>query len=266
MVFDAMTLKIIYRSALRPGTPKDPNNRLVDAGGEEDHQHHEKPTKHPTPVPNGEKSAPSDTPTVYIKSRHDDGPTSSKPFPGFNPDDLVGRTILLPPGDNGERQRAKVTRKVVEDIEQADGERVQNLSFILGIGNGKLEEIISYNQLVDHLEAASNDDNEISDDLFKFRALIGHQGPLKPPDLNWKGCKYNVLVDWETGEKTYEPLSVLAADDPVTCAMYAKENDLLHIDGWKRFRNLAKRDKTLTRAVVQSRIRQARRAKKYMFG
>ena len=119
---------------------------------------------------------------------------------------------------------------------------------------------------MDHLEAAANDDNEISDDLLKFRVLIGHQGPLKPTDPNWKGCKYNVLVDWETGEKTYEPLSVLAADDPVTCAMYAKENDLLHIDGWKRFRNLVKRDKTLTRAVMQSRIRQAKRAKKYMFG
>ena len=128
-----------------------------------------------------------------------------------------------------EEAKAQVTRKVVEDIEQADGERVQKLSFILGVGNGKLEEMISYNQLGDHLEAASNDDDEISDDLFKFRALIGHQGPLKPTDPNWKGCKYNVLVDWETGEKTYEPLSVLAADDPMTCAMYAKENDLLHI-------------------------------------
>ena len=266
MVLDAVTHKIIYRSALRPRTPKDPNKRLAYAGGEEDHQPHGKSTKHPTPVPNGAKSAESDTPAVYIKSRHDDGPTSSKPLPGFDPDDLVGRTFLLPPGENGERLRAKVTRKVVEDIEQADGERIQKLSFILGIGNGKLKEIISYNQLVDHLEAAANDDNEISDDLFMFRALIGHQGPLKPTDPNWKGCKYNVLVDWETGEKTYEPLSVLAADDPVTCAMYAKENDLLHIDGWKRFRNLAKRDKTLTRTVMQSRIRQARRAKKYMFG
>ena len=50
---------------------------------------------------------------------------------------------------------------MVEDIEHADGERIQNLSFILGIGNGKLEEIISYNQLVDHLEAAANEDYEI---------------------------------------------------------------------------------------------------------
>ena len=81
-----------------------------------------------------------------------------------------------------------------------------------------------------------------------------------------KDASVNILDDWENGEKTYEPLSVLAADNPVTCELYAKENDLLHIDGWKRFRNLAKRDKTLTRAVMQSRIRQARRAKKYMFG
>ena len=129
-----------------------------------------------------------------------------------------------------------------------------------------MEDIISYNQLVDHLKAAANEDNEIIDHLFKFRALIGRQGPLKPTDPNSKGSKFNVLVEWETGEKTYEPLSVLAADDPVTCATYAKENDLLHINGWKRFRNLAKRDKALTRAVMQSNLRQVRRSSKYMFG
>ena len=52
----------------------------------------------------------------------------------------------------------------------------------------------------------------------------------------------------------------------MTCATYAKENDLLHIKGWKRFRNLAKRDKTLARAVMQSKIRQVTRSSKYMFG
>ena len=129
-----------------------------------------------------------------------------------------------------------------------------------------MEELISYNQLVDHLESAANKANEINDDQFKLRPLIGHQGPLKPTDPNWKGCKFNVLVEWKTGEKTYEPLSILAADDPVTSATYAKDNDLLHIEGWKKFRNLAKRDKTLARAVMQSKIRQVRRSSKYMFG
>ena len=86
--------------------------------------------------------------------------------------------------------------------------------------------------------------------MVKESTLIGHQGPLKATDPNWKGCKYNILVDWETTEKTYEHISVLAADDPVICATYAKENDLLHLDGWKWFRNLAKMDKILTRAVM----------------
>ena len=266
MILDADSLKIIYRSAVRPRTPTNPNQRIADAGGENDHQPHSEPLKYPTSSSNGDKPTQTRHANCFHQSSHDDGPTSNKPLPEFDPDDLVGRTFLLPPGDNRERLRAKVTRKVVEVIEEAEGERVQKLSYILGIGNGKVEEIISYNQLVDHLEAAANEDNEISDDLFKFRALIGHQGPLKPTDPNWKGSKFNVLVEWETGEKTYEPLSVVAADDPVTCASYARENDLLHIDGWKRFRNMAKRDKTLTRAVMQSKIRQVRKSNKYMFG
>ena len=42
-VLDAETLRIIHRSALRPRTLKNPNKRLVDDGGEEDHQPHENP-------------------------------------------------------------------------------------------------------------------------------------------------------------------------------------------------------------------------------
>ena len=147
-----------------------------------------------------------------------------------------------------------------EVLEKAEGERVQNLSYILGIDNGKVEEIICYNELVDHLA------NEISDDFIQVQSTHWPPGTLKAIDPNWKGCIYNVLVEWEIGEKIYEPLSVLAADDPVTCATYAKENDLLHVDDWKRFMNLAKRDKTLTRAVMQSKNRQVRRSNKYMFG
>ena len=41
------------------------------------------------------------------------------------------------------------------------------------------------------------------------------------------------MVEWETGEITEEPLSLIAADDPVTCAEYAKKHDLLHLDAGK---------------------------------
>ena len=76
---------------------------------------------------------------------------------------------------------------------------------------------------------------------------------FRPSDLDWKGSKYNVQVEWETGEITFEPLSIIAVDDPVTCAAYAKESDLLALEGWHRFRSLAKKDIVLARAIKQRR-------------
>ena len=179
-------------------------------------------------------------------------------MPAFDPSDLIGRTFLLPPEENGERHRAKVTRQVVEIIDQDNGKRVENINFILDFGNGEVEELISYNQLLEHIENAQ--------EPYRFRAIIGHQSPLLASDPDWKGSKYNVQVEWETGEITFEPLSIIAADDPVTCAAYAKENDLLALEGWHRFRSLAKKDKVLARAIKQSKIRQVRRSQTYMFG
>ena len=101
---------------------------------------------------------------------------------------------------------------------------------------------------------------------YKFRAIIGHKGPLEATDPNRKCSKWNVQIEWETGEITFEPLSVIAADDTITCPAYAKEKNLYNLDGWKRFRNLIKKEKQLTRAIKHSKIRQVRHAKKYMFG
>ena len=120
---------------------------------------------------------------------------------------------------------------------------------------------MSYVQILDHL-----DHQEQYEDLYKFRAITGHQGPLSPQDENYKGSKYNVMEEWETGEITEEPLSLVAADDPVTCAVYAKKHDLLHLDGWKRLKHIAKNQKQLTRAINQSKIRQVRRSAVYQFG
>ena len=61
---------------------------------------------------------------------------------------------------------------------------------------------MSYVQNLDHLDQLKQ-----HDDLYKFRVITGHQGPLSPQDENYKGSKYNVMVEWDTGEITEEPLS-----------------------------------------------------------
>ena len=78
MVLWADTFEVIYRSAIRPRTLKNPNQRLVEVGGEEDHQPHSKSLKHLTSSIDVGKPTKPDTPTVFIKSRHDGGPTPSK--------------------------------------------------------------------------------------------------------------------------------------------------------------------------------------------
>ena len=268
-ILDQDTQKIIYRSAVRPKKSSTPNHRLAPHGGEVSTSSDPSEDKNSSGSPIGapEGSSPGQkAPTVFIRSRDEENPSGSKPMPTFDPSDLIGRTFLLPPEENGERHRAKVTRKVVEIIDQEDGKRVENINFILDIGNGKVEELISYNQLLEHLENAQDHDMGMDQELFKFRAIIGHQSPLLASDPDWKGSKYNVQVEWETGEITFEPLSIIAADDPVTCAAYAKEKDLLALEGWRRFRSLAKKDKVLARAIKQSKIRQVRRSQTYMFG
>ena len=48
------------------------------------------------------------------------------------------------------------------------------------------------------------------------------------------------MIEWETGEITAEPLSIIAVDDPVTCAIYAKQHNRLESNGWKRFEGIQK--------------------------
>ena len=74
------------------------------------------------------------------------------------------------------------------------------------------------------------------------------------------------MVEWETWEFTEEPLSIIAQDDPVICAAYAKEHKLLHLPEWKKLKHIAKHQKTLTRSINQTKIRQVRRSATYQFG
>ena len=242
-LLDDDTKKLLYRSAVRPSDSAHPNKRLVSDGGER--------SQNPKPI-------------VFVRSRQDNSQSATKPMAEYNPDDPIGRTFLLPKNEQGERLRATIKRKVIETSKLLDDQHknaIDKINFHLDVGQGRAETIMSYVQILDHL-----DQQEQQEDLYKYRAITGHQGPLSPQDENYKGSKYNVMVEWETGEITDESLSLIAADDPVTCAEYAKKHDLLHLDGSKRLKHIAKNQKQLTRAINQSKIRQVRSSAVYQFG
>ena len=172
-ILDHDTQKIIFRSAVRPKKSSTPNHRLVPHGGEvsasSDPSKDKISSGSPLGAPEG-YSPEQKAPTVFIRSRDEENPSGSKPMPTFDPSDLIGRTVLLPPEENGERHRAKVTRQVVEIIDQDNGQRIENINFILDIGNGKVEELISYNQLLEHLENAQDHDMGMDQELYRVQS------------------------------------------------------------------------------------------------
>ena len=154
----------------------------------------------------------------------------------------------------------------VIDIDIDDhGKPLEDIKFKLKINKDQAEEIMSYNQLMDYIKKGT-DAEEDPDSLFKFRDIVAHQGPLESTDPIHKGSKYNVMVEWESGEVTYEPLTLISKDDPITCAVYAKKHDLLDTIGWKHLKRYAKTSKRLTRAFKQSWIRQVRASARYQHG
>ena len=135
------------------------------------------------------------------------------------------------------------------------------MRFKCSINNDQYEDILAYNDIVHHLYLDKESDN-----LWKLKDITAHEGPLRQTDKNYKGSRYNVMIRWENDEVTSEPLDQFAKDDPVSCAQYALDNDLLSTEGWNRFRHIAKNQKKLKRMVRQAKLRSYKTSPKYMFG
>ena len=195
----------------------------------------------------------------FVKSQS--GEDEDNPIHMANIDipNLLGRSFLLPPEDYEERHMAKII-----DIDD-HGQPLEDIKFRLKINKDQAEEIMFYNQLMDYIQKGTDAEKD-PDSLLKFRDIDAHQGPLESTDPNHKGSKYNVMVEWASGELTYEPLTLISKDDPITCAVYAKKHDLLDTTGWKHLKRYAKTSNRLIRAAKQSRIRQVRASARYQHG
>jgi hypothetical protein len=96
--------------------------------------------------------------------------------------------------------------------------------------------------------------------MSKPQRIVGQQVSLRHSDHSYNGSRWNVMIEWETRMVTAEPLSKIVANDPVTCAIYDQDKDLLDEPGWKRFKGIAKRDKKMLRQVHRAKLRSFRGA------
>jgi hypothetical protein len=110
---------------------------------------------------------------------------------------------------------------------------------------------------------ARDNDNDI---VWKFKHIVSHQGPITSNHPDYNGSTYNLLIEWENWETTKELLQVIAKDDPVTCAIYAKDNGLLDLPGWKQFKSIARRQKKFTRMVSQAKLKSFNNSPKFKNG
>ena len=245
------TLKVVHRSNVRLALNPDDKNLRLD------------------PL------EPGDVATSIVKSRHDSADDGEilPPKPVIDPSELIGRTFLMDKED-GQRHRTRILNvmdeeeicKHVDDHERELFRLPGHVQFVCSVNDDDYEEILSYNELMDYIEKDERQhQDEDGNAMWKFKRVIGHEGPFRPSNPGHKGSRYNVLIEWENGEITSEPLSIFGKDDPVTYAVYAREHGLLEEEGWKRFKAIAKRERKMLHVVNQSRIRATRNAPRYKF-
>ena len=278
------TRKILSRSTLRPVDPNAPNKRLDLLSGEDLDTPKNSVVKSIAEkdmelitLENGEPTKTKQVQTIKTKGLEtinegeeeeeeennldtDNSKKRVRKMPVFKPADLVGRTYLMEPRDDGQKYRARIV-EAIEGFDDDLGRNPTRVKFKVSVNNEDFEELVAYNDVV---ESITKDDT--SEVIWRFKRITSHQGPLKPDHPDYNGSTYNVLLEWETGEITKEPLNMVAKDDPVTCAIYAAEHDLLDKPGWIRFRKIARRQKKLLRMTNQAKLRSYNTAPKYMFG
>ena len=137
-------------------------------------------------------------------------------------EDLIGRTYLTRPSQDGTKKRLKIVGQL-DNQERTINSTPAMIRFRATNDDNTVDKIIAYNQVIDRLENSNGYADE-----WKFKAITDHEGPLNQNHDRYKGSAWNVNIDWENAESTWEPLSIIAKSDPVTCAIYGKDHNLLN--------------------------------------
>ena len=95
--------------------------------------------------------------------------------------------VLSVTKEDGETTRIKVI-EAISDHHVADSVYKPTVKFKCSVNNDAYEEVLSYNQILEYLAKEDNDT------VWKFKEIIGHQGPLMQNYKDYKGSMYNLTI------------------------------------------------------------------------
>ena len=125
----------------------------------------------------------------------------------FDPENLLGFSYARE--NNGTTQRC-VVKEVNDENETA------TVEYVTGS-----QDVVDYNEIINQLDAREED----GDGLWSFKGILDHR-PMKGKRNQWE-----VRVDWDNCNSSWEPLAHMRAEDQVTLANYANEKNLTHLQG-----------------------------------
>ena len=156
----------------------------------------------------------------------------------MDPADIIGTKFIKE--IHGHPHKCKVT------------EALDDTKYLVKVGDGQQEEILTYNEILNQQDQQENTDN--NDKTFMFESILDH--------CRGQGRKYEVLVQCE---ETWELLRMMIKADPITMATYAANNDLLNEEQWKRLRTYHRQQKYIMKLITRA-LTGRKRGVHYKFG
>ena len=261
--------KIITRSVVRSarhGNGRENERARAMAKNNLPEELHPDLTGDPTLVPATDDSKDDSTMTPDQKAFHDsikdDIIRSNRPrdvlddgeLPVIDVTDLLNRTFITNPDDNGEQVRAKIIGAEPTTETTADGRSVV-YNFRCKHGEDVWNELVAYHKMMEWCERDAD-----KDDMYKINGIKNHRKAPGGP------TKWEVLLEWASGEVEWLPLSQVINDDFVTVCLYATKNKLLETPGWKRCKRVDRNPKMMARMIHQANLKNFRRKPVYKYG
>lgn len=252
-VFNEETGQILYRSSLRK---VDPATDTLNV-----------PPYDPKPLEDLE----DDRIEKVVQTRDMEDPGLRRTA-AFSPEEMIGRSFLMNHNPDGTRDRAtivgyekEVEEGYEEDLEDAMREFNRGLEeartrFKVKVGRTGLEEYVEWNDMCEFVE----EQIQHEDKSWNFRKIIGHKRNLKPREAP------KILILWEDGSITYEPITLICQTEPYLVAEYARDSGML--DTWHekyprlKLKQYAKNTQKLLRRMNQAKMKSYKNTPIYMFG